>query len=282
MVTARGGLRLTLPPGVRALAYETPAGPHDHWNHTVALCLPRADATRAWRDTITELGPDDGSLRPADRAAVLFDLGMSTSTVDACVRSTDPALIDTLRAAEGTALFADPALVAAIVAGNPHRVFVTACGRVEVYAAIPPPGGRSPDGPHTHLLPQLLRAGRTHAATVPVPSGFLPCASFYPAHPLASVGGVPRRFDPEPFGAFQELLDRFGDPGQAALKASTWTAIRTGNALPTPTDPPGRAAVQVALRQIAHLDGHSPALAAARRRHHPDPVLLDPDGDPNG
>ena len=71
-----------------------------------------------------------------------------------------------------------------ILRHSPHRVFVTRAGRVEVYQPIPAHGGVSPEGPHTHVLPKLLAHGRTHAATEPIPAGWVSCAHSYPAHPL--------------------------------------------------------------------------------------------------
>ena len=61
-----------------------------------------------------------------------------------------------------------------ILAANPHRVFISRLGRIEVYQPIPPPSGKSPEGPHTHVLPRLLKSGRTHPATEPVPEGWFP------------------------------------------------------------------------------------------------------------
>ena len=73
LVTERGGIRLLPPPGCRPLAYETPVGPHDRWNHALAFCLPMPTARRGARTVITELGADTEPLR--DHAGVLFDLG---------------------------------------------------------------------------------------------------------------------------------------------------------------------------------------------------------------
>ena len=75
---------------------------------------------------------------------------------------------------------------------NPHRVFISRIGRIEVYQPIPPPSGKSPDGPHTHVLPKLLKSGRTHAATEPIPEGWIPCAHLYPQHPARDAGGADR------------------------------------------------------------------------------------------
>jgi hypothetical protein len=294
MVTERGGIRLVLPDGVRPVAYETPAGPRDDWNHAVALCLPVDGARCAVRTSVTELGPDRDSLRPADRASVLFDLGLGTPTVDVCVRTADPELLELLRAAAGRSLFADGGeLAGRVAAASPHRVFRTGCGRVEVFAAIPPAAGRSPDGPHTHLLPHLLRTGpgrsASHPATVPIPAGLVSCAELYPPHPARDLLGRQRPFDAARHHAFQRLLERFGDPAQRRLKADTTSAARTPGSTPADVagarDPVARAAVAVALRQLAHTDGAAglgsldPAWAD---RRHPPAELLDPDGDRNG
>jgi hypothetical protein len=324
-VTDRGGIRLAPPPGVRPVAYETPAGPRDDWNHAVALCLPAEFARCGARIQVTELGPDRAALRPADRASVLFDLGLGTPTVDVCVRTADPELLALLRAAAGAALFADGGRLAGLVASaSPHRVFGTACGRVEVYAAIPPVDGRSPDGPHTHLLPHLLRTvpGRpAHPPTVPIPAGLVSCAELYPPHPAQDLLGRPLPFDAARHRAFQLLLERYGDAGQRRLKADTVRAVRAGRvpgAASAPagsdgargrraeagstagmaTDPAGRAAVAVALRQLAHWatpetgdpvpgSASAPVLdsvldPAWAEHRHPPAELLDPDGDRNG
>ncbi len=285
VVTPRGGIRLLPSDDVVPIAYETPAGSNLHWRQSIAFCLPADAARRAVRTAVTELGPDDDALRPQDTGAILFDLGLGTPIVDAYVRTADPGLIAELRAAEGRSLF-DPGtgLAAAVATHSPHRVFVTACGRIEVFAAIPPPGGRSPTGPHTHLLPHLLAQNRTHPATAPIPEGWVPSAYIYPAHPAADPAGRPMSFDAARHVAFQALLVEFGDPVLGAVKAGVIAAVRArrgpeGEHLPT--HPPARAAIAVALRQLAVTDGTSAAFHAWRRQHATTPDLLDPEEDPN-
>jgi hypothetical protein len=288
VATDRGGIRIDPPPGCVPLAYETPVGPQDRWNHAVAFCVPAGRARVAARTVITELGPDRRPLRAEDGpdgGAVLFDLGLGTPTVEACVRTAEPELLDLLRAACGQPLFAPGSPVAAaLVAAGPHRVFRTACGRIEVYVAIPPPDGRSPDGPHTHLLPGILRTGRTHTAAVAVPAGHLPCAHLYPAHPLTDRTGRPRPFDPSRAAAFDDLLARYGDVEQARVTAEVVRAVRAGagpESVATPTDAPGRAALAVALRKLSHTGTPPDQLARWRRSAPPGADLLDPDSDRN-
>jgi hypothetical protein len=152
-----------------------------------------------------------------------------------------------------------------ILAANPHRVFISRLGRAEVFQPIPPPGGRSPDGPHTHVLPKLLAHARTHAATEPLPEGWIPCAHLYPAHPLRDQLGRKRAFRPDLHAAFQALFERYGVPELTAFKGDVVEAVMAGRAPETatfPTDRMARASVRVALRQLAAAEPRAPALAA--------------------
>jgi hypothetical protein len=101
---------------------------------------------------------------------------------------------------------------------SPHRVFVSRLGRIEVYQPIPPPDGASPDGPHTHVLPRLLERGRSHAATVPIPTGWVAGVTLYPPHPLRHSSGRPVDFDAARHAAFQSLMERYGSPEMVAGK----------------------------------------------------------------
>ena len=153
----------------------------------------------------------------------------------------------------------------AILRANPHRVFVSRVGRVEVFQPIPPPGGTSPDGPHTHLLPKLLAHGRTHAATEPMPDGWVPCAHCYPPNPVRDGQGRGRPFDAASHFAFQAMLERYGDPERAALKQRLVHAVMAGHepfAIGAHGDRFGRATVRVTLRQLQASNARSPTLAA--------------------
>jgi hypothetical protein len=113
---------------------------------------------------------------------VLFDLGLYCLQVDVCIRTSDPGLLGRLRRQEGRGLFESTNdVMAVILAANPHRVLIGRLGRIEVFQPIPAADGPSPMGPHTHVLPKLLAQRRTHAATEPIPGGFVPCA-----HPLGT------------------------------------------------------------------------------------------------
>ncbi len=182
----RGALSIDLRAGVVPITHEntTDEGSCRRAGETqreVLFCLPLAAATRHRRIVLTDLGPDHDAIHEADRAALLFDLGLGALNVDFCIRTTDRTLIELLRTGVGSSLFGPKSrLFPAIVDASPARIAISALGRIEVYQPIAKTS--SPSGPHTHVLPELLKTGRTHAAGTPVPDGYLPCLSLYSAN----------------------------------------------------------------------------------------------------
>jgi hypothetical protein len=269
--TMRGGIRIALRDDIRPIAFETTT--RESWSHRVALCLPEDRCLMGRRAVLTELGPDGDALRAEDRDAILFDLGLDRSHVDLCVRVADPATVARLRACVGRAVFeaGNPAM-GVILAASPHRVFVSRLGRIEVRQPIPSADGTSPEGPHTHVLPKLLHHRRTHAATEPIPDGWVPCAHLYPAHPARDHMGRGRPFDAAHHDAFQRILGRFGDPAVTALKQRVVAAVNAGE------DPSvvavtnarfARTNVRVALRQLKATHTGLSSLPAWMAAHEP-------------
>ena len=251
LATERGAIALVPGPDLRPVAYETAVT--SGWNHAVALCLPEARCAMNRRGVVTELGPDRDAARERDRDAILFDLGLDLLAVDACVRTSDPEAIACLRSGVGLPLFDHASPIGRqLVALSPHRVFLARIGRIEVYAPIPGAGGTSPEGPHTHVLPKLLRGGRTHAATTPIPKGWVPCAAIHPAHPYKDMMGQRIAFDVARHDAFQILLDRWGDPDLLAAKRGA--NLRSDSFV---SNRHAQAARRVAEVQARHLRGET-------------------------
>jgi hypothetical protein len=150
-----------------------------------------------------------------------------------------------------------------ILAANPPRVFISRLGRIEVYQPIPPPSGKSPEGPHTHVLARLLQSRRTHPATEPVPEGWVPCAHLYPPHPARDGLGEARPFDAMHHHAFQRVMAACGDPASLATKRRVVDAVLAGEP-PTAvaSDRHGRTSVRIALRQMKSQGYASAALTA--------------------
>jgi hypothetical protein len=261
-VTERGGIALKLDADIRPFASE--GINKADWNQRIALCLPELDCAMNHRSVLTELGPDAEALRSDDRDAMLFDLGLGALQADFCVRIYDDGLAASLRQHAGRPIFepGNPAM-GIILHANPHRVFISKLGRIEVYQPIPPPSGKSPDGPHTHVLPKLLKSGRPHPATEPVPAGWIPCAHLYPAHPARNGLGQPRAFEAAHLQAFQDMLATFGDPEIVAIKQRVRDAVRAGQPpADFSGDRHGRTSIRVALRQMKAAGDVSPVLSA--------------------
>lgn len=273
VITTRGGLRLHDLSDVAPVAWEALSPRPDRWQQGVSLCLPEAAAAMSRRTVLTEIGPDTDALLHEDRGAMLFDMGLGQPQVDFCVRTADPALIAALRAECGRSVM-DPAsrAMSLILPAHPHRVALTRIGRLEVFQKIggPDTGGVSPVGPHTHVLPKLLRTGRTHSANTPIPPGLVPMAGYHPESPVMDSLGRDRPFDRAAHQRFQTLLAAWGDPAANVLKRSVLEAVAGNRGPETIGSLPSRhlrAVLRVTLRQMERTGQTSAALAAWRQCH---------------
>jgi len=258
-VTERGGVAIRLVEELRPLASENIT--KLSWNHRVALCLPRSVCEMNRRAVLTELGPDGGALRIEDRGNVLFDLGLDALQTDLCIRFADKAIVAKLREHIGRSVFEpDNPAMGIILSASPHRVFISRAGRIEVYQTIPSASGKSPDGPHTHVLPKLLRSRRTHPATEPIPDGWIPCAHLYPPHPAHDGLGKSRPFDTTSHDSFQRMIEAFGHPESLAIKRRVMDAVNAGQPPSTTAQTRhGRTSIRIALRQMKAA-GHASAV----------------------
>ena len=175
--TAGGGLRFALTDEVRAFT-----DPHGGPRAPVLLAVPRTSLP-APLTTVTVLGPDRDALDPTARGQILVDLGLGRSTASFAVRTGDPGVLDLLHGVAGRP-WQDVLAIAGdqLVAASPTRVVRTAIARAEVHTRVPTPDERSPDGPHTHLLPRLLHLGRELPTGLDLPAGYAPAASYHPPH----------------------------------------------------------------------------------------------------
>jgi hypothetical protein len=263
IMTARGGIRVRSRADLTVLAYNTFPGGGDTWGNEVAFCLP-ATQERPPR-AIRCLGPDREALRPEDRTALLFDVGAGVGAVRFCVRTADRELMAALLEAQG----ADPLSAAAGPSNaltlklSPARVAISPLARIEVYAPIPPPGGASPLGPHTHLLPRLVASGRTHSANAPIPAGLQPVLLMHPPSPWRDSAGKPIPYDTQRARRFDALLAQFGLEEDRRL----WSQVREAvgrravpGDFPAPQSRHGRTQLRVLLRRLAQEVGREAVL----------------------
>lgn len=176
-----GALRLHIDGSTRAFAFAPADEAAATTPETVLLATPGTGLPS--RRGLTELGPDPHPI--VGRAAangVLFDLGLGRGAAAFMVRVEEVGLMASLRACTGASLGDITEDVwQALVAGSPTRVVETVLGRIEVSAPIPPPGGQSPVGSHTHLLPDTVAGGLDLPHGMTIPPGWWPGPVLYPS-----------------------------------------------------------------------------------------------------
>jgi len=164
VTTARGALEIYGIAGAQAFALMDETGQ----TREIAFCSPR---TGAGRDRLFAL--DDRT----------FDVGIGAPHIDMLVRvaADDAETARLLASTVGRPLFAaDNPAGAAIARTSPTRILLSPIARLEVHQPIPPPGSRSPEGPHTHLLPKYLALCISHRPDSPLPAGLYCGLSLYP------------------------------------------------------------------------------------------------------
>ena len=176
MATPRAALRVRADDEIRAMRIETP----ERAPRTVLAVKKERGALPA-SGVLRDLGEDAAAISAEHRSERLFDFGVGRAAARFCVRTGDPAVAAALEKAAGQHWSAWlGALGRLLVEASPTRVIETRLGRVEISTPIPPPGGASPMGPHTHFLPNHLALGLDAPADLHVPERYVPGATFYP------------------------------------------------------------------------------------------------------
>ena len=273
VVTARGAIRAVDAP-LAGVAWDSLSGDGETWGHALAFCAARPDTAVR---TVRALGTDAGAIRAEDRGARLYDLGVGAGCVTMAARTGDAGLIAALDAAEGQPVLAVAGIMAAILAAQPHRVLISPAGRIEVFQPIPPADGKSPEGPHTHLLPRLIAKDRPHSANTPIPEGWQSALSMHPRSPWRTMLGVRHPFEPDTDAAFARLLDRFGLESDRQVERALLAALDRGDGdddtTPWPAGGRDRHKARIVLRR-RHAAG-DPRVARWRAAHDRAPIEIE-------
>ncbi len=244
-----GTARARLTSGARLLAFETLSSEPRGWNHGIALCLPMTETPELRDRRLSVVTGDPGAIRAAD-LEVDREVGREAGG--------EAMLIDTGLGHQALRCFFRPApgarQQAALMAGQHWADCREALAVLEGDWITETPflrAERQADGTcPVHAIPPAGQRGLTHAATTPVPPGWLPFAHVFPPHPARLRPGLRRPFDPGLHAAFQTILSRHGRPDLTALKADT--LARLDISAPPPQGRPDRhglAVIRVTLRQ---------------------------------
>jgi hypothetical protein len=175
-IGATGALRLRLGPSTGLFALGPPEAV------VLLVVAARRESLAGPASTLTPRGPDTDAVDRTCAGAWMYDLGIGHPAVAFCVRTADPELKAALDEAVGTGWreLLDSAVGRLVVSRSPVRVLATGAGRAEVASPIPPTGGESPTGVHTHLDPGLLELGCELAGGIVLPDGWVPAAFLSP------------------------------------------------------------------------------------------------------
>lgn len=177
--TLGGRLRFLINNDIRPLTFDPPGTPTEELRVILAVKKKRGHPDLA--DALTLLGKDAEAIDPAETEADMFDLGLGRKEARFCIRVGKGATKDLLTGAAGATFPASLGAIAPkLLAESPTRVVETALGRIEVMTAIPEPEGKSPPGPHTHLLPDHIASNRAMPVGMDLPKPYFPGATFYP------------------------------------------------------------------------------------------------------
>ncbi|MEM6311867.1 MAG: DUF1289 domain-containing protein [Pseudomonadota bacterium] len=175
--TQNGAMRVKINDDIRALTFDPP-----DWEREprIVLAVKRERGRLPVASGVEDLGLDTAALLP-DQNTKLYDLGLGRKEGRFSVRLGKGVAQEALDGSTGlTFPQALPMIAGPLVAESPTRILESALGRIEVQGPIPPPDAKSPDGPHTHLLPDHLETGRALPIGMDLPRAYLPGAIFYP------------------------------------------------------------------------------------------------------
>jgi hypothetical protein len=158
--TQKARLKLTLDDSIKPIVAETAAYRCSPWSQSVYLCIPEQDAYMSYRKTLTHVGS-----RCEDQNGELWDIGIGNDSLDFCIVVQDAQLQQVLKKKEGTCIIDDTEYLKEIVRFSPARLVMTKFASILVRQRIPIQGENDVKGPHTHLLPHIIR----NHITFPIP-----------------------------------------------------------------------------------------------------------------
>ncbi|MEM7256436.1 MAG: DUF1289 domain-containing protein [Pseudomonadota bacterium] len=177
--TLGGSMHMVIDERIRVLEFQR--SPANAGPPRIALVVPvEAHHERFEAGFTQDLGKDTEALIP-EVASRLFDLGLGRKAARFCVRVAPGAAHTALKQVIGQPFAQSLAKAGAeLIVECPTRIVESPIGRIEVAGSIPSPDQTSPDGPHTHLLPEHLALERNSPVDIDVPEAYLPAALFYP------------------------------------------------------------------------------------------------------
>lgn len=210
--THRATLCINFDDSVKAIVAESGAHGCSPWTQIIYLCIPKDQAKMSCRNKLTYLGNFDNGTDKGD----LWDLGVGTETLDACIVAKDKPTNELLKQNEGKYIIDDPDFLRELVIHSPPRLFQTKFAYIIVRQKIPLTEKEELEGPHTHLLPPIIKSKKYFE--VPVPENMIPIIQTDPFGSVIDGNGNFHAWNGFENDDFQTFLQKYGDSKYVALK----------------------------------------------------------------
>lgn len=210
--THRATLCVNFDESVKAVVAESGAHGCSPWTQHVYLCIQKDQAKMSCRNKLTYLGKFDNGVDKGD----LWDLGVGNQTLDACIIAKDESTNDLLKQKEGQYIIDDPNFLRELVIHSPPRLFQTKFAYILVRQKIPLTEKEELEGPHTHLLPPIIKSKKHFE--VPVPEDMVPIIQTDPFGSVIDGNGDFHAWNGFENDSFQMFLQKYGSPQYVTLK----------------------------------------------------------------
>jgi hypothetical protein len=150
--TQKARLKLFLDDSIKPIIAETASYRCSPWSQCIYLCLPEEEARMSCRKSLTYIGSYDDN----ERSGELWDIGIGNDSLDFCIVVRDSELQQALKNREGDYIIDDREFLEVLVKFSPQRLLKTQFASILVKQKIPL-RGEVVTGPHTHLLPNIIR-----------------------------------------------------------------------------------------------------------------------------
>lgn len=210
--TNRATLCINFDDSMESIVAESGAHGCSPWTQNIYLCVQKEQAKMSCRDKLTSLGKFDNGTDKGD----LWDLGVENETLDAYIIAKDKSTNELLKQKEGHYIIDDPHFLRELVLRSPPRLFQTKFAYIIVRQKIPLTEKEELEGPHTHLLPPLIKSKKHFE--VPIPDDMIPIIQTDPFGSVIDGNGDFHAWNGLENDAFQTLLQKYGKPEYVALK----------------------------------------------------------------
>lgn len=254
--TDRGGMRIAPTQPLVPIAWDSLSADGESWGQHFDFCIAQPETPSR---VIRDLGTDADAVRPQDRQHRIFDMGVACGAITMAIRSDDADFIALMERHVGQEVLGVPEIYIDTLRAQPHRVLISAAGRVEVYQDVPPADGKSPEGPHTHLIANIVPKHRPHGSNTPLPKGQQSAISVHIASPWRTLLGERHSYCAEQDTAFIPYLRQYALADDQAVEQALIRAVTSGAAPDDslwPATRRGRTKARITLRRMAVAGDH--------------------------